>query len=80
MDAKVGVTNVLPGSHSSAQNAGVWLREHLNVPSSQTIFKQFEEYFNCKIDVDNRRDYWMEPNKIVFNSSADLLAFVLKWS
>lgn len=80
MDVKVDVTNVLPGNHHAANNAGVWLREHLAVPAQQTIFEQFEEYFDCRIDVDDRRDYWMEPNKIVFASSAELMAFVLKWT
>lgn len=80
MDVKVDVTNVLPGNHPAANNAGVWLREHLAVPAQQTIFEQFEEYFDCRIDVDDRRDYWMEPNKIVFASSAELMAFVLKWT
>ena len=80
MEVKVDVTNVLPGSHPSTCNAGIWLREHLAIPANCTIFEEFEEYFNCRIDVDDRRDYWMEPNKVVFKSSADLLAFVLKWS
>ena len=80
MDVKVDVTNVLPGSHPATNNAGIWLREHLQVPHNCTIFEQFEEYFNCRVDVDDRKDYFMEPNKVVFESNKDLLAFVLKWS
>jgi hypothetical protein len=80
MDVKVDVKNVLPGNHQSLENAAVWLREHLNVPEQYTIFEQFEEYFNCRIDVDDRKDYWMQPNKVVFDSSAELMAFVLKWT
>lgn len=80
MDVKVDVTNVLPGDHVSVHNAAVWLREHLNLHPQQTIFEQFEEYFDCRIDVDDRKDYFMTPNKIVFVSGADAVAFLLKWS
>ena len=80
MDVKVVIDNVLPGSHPSTNNAGIWLREHLNIPSYQPLFTQFEEYFNCRVDVDDRRDSWMEPNKVIFENSADLTAFLLRWS
>lgn len=80
MDVKVDVSNVLSGDHPALNEAGIWLREHLNVPSHQTIFEQFEEYFNCRIDVDDRRDYFMQPNQVVFGNSKDLIAFLLKWS
>lgn len=80
MDVKVDVSNVLPGDHPALNEAGIWLREHLNVPSNQTIFEEFEEYFNCRIDVDDRRDYFMQPNQVVFGNSKDLIAFLLKWS
>lgn len=74
------VSNVLPGNHSALENAAIWLREYLNVPEQCTIFEQFEKYFNCKIDVDDRRDYWMQPNRVVFENSVSLTAFLLKWS
>ena len=80
MDIKVDVRNVLPGDHPALNEAGIWLREHLKVPHKETIFEQFEEYFDCRIDADDRKDYWMQPNKIVFASGADATAFVLKWS
>ena len=80
MDVKMDVRNVLPGDHESLHNAGVWLREELKIPHNQTIFNQFEQCFNCRIDVDDRRDYFMQPNKVVFENSQDLTAFVLKWS
>ena len=80
MDVKVDVNNVLPGEHEALNNAAIWLREHLQVPKNQTIFKQFEEHFNCRIDVDDRRDYFMQPNKVVFETGADVTAFVLRWS
>jgi len=74
------VSNVLPGNHLALENAAIWLREHLNVPEQCTIFEDFEKYFNCKIDVDDRRDYWMQPNSVVFGNSRELTAFLLKWS
>lgn len=80
MDVKVVVSNVLPGEHVALHNAAVWLREHLNIPRQCTIFEQFEQYFNCRIDVDDRKDYFMQPNKVVFESSQDLTAFLLKWA
>ena len=80
MDVKVDVSNILPGDHESLHNAAVWLREHLNIPHQCTIFEQFEQYFNCRIDVDDRKDYFMQPNRVVFGTSADVTAFVLKWS
>lgn len=80
MDVKVDVSNVLPGDHVALENAAFWLREHFQVPEQCTIFEQFEEYFDCRIDVDNRMDYWMQPNKVVFESSADAVMFILKWS
>lgn len=80
MDVKVDVRNVLPGGHDSANNAAAWLREHLNIDPKYTIFEQFEEYFNCRIDVDDRADAWMCPNKIVFSKPSELTAFVLRWT
>ena len=80
MDLKVDVTNVLPGDHEALHNAAMWLREHLNIDTKHTIFSKFEEYFNCRLDVDDRTDYFMQPNKAVFETSADLTAFLLKWS
>lgn len=80
MDFKVDVSNVLPGSHPAADNAGIWLRNHLNIRSYKPLFDEFEEYFNCRVDVDDRKDHWLQPNKIVFETSADLMAFLLKWS
>lgn len=80
MDIKVDLGNILDGSHESTNNAGAWLREHLQIPSNCSVIDQFEEYFNCRIIMDDRNDAWMEPTKIVFESSADLTAFVLKWS
>lgn len=80
MVVKVDVGNVLPGEHEALNNAGIWLREQLQVPHNQTIFEEFEEHFNCRIDVDDRRDYFMQPNKVVFENSRDLTAFLIKWT
>ena len=80
MDVKVDVSNVLPGSHSSTSRAAAWLRDELNIPMHETVFEQFEEYFNCRIVVEDRHDSWMQPDKIVFENNQDLVAFLLKWS
>lgn len=80
MDVKVGVNNVLPGGHEALNNAGIWLREHLQIPYNQTIFEEFEEHFNCRIEVEDRKDYFMQPIKVVFETGADVTAFVLRWS
>ena len=80
MEVKVDVTNVLPGDHAALENAAIWLREHLNIPEQCTVFEQFEEYFDCRIEVADRKDYWMQPDKVVFGSGAEVTAFVLKWS
>lgn len=80
MDVEMDVRNVLLGNHDSAHNAGVWLRKHLNIDPKFTIFEQFEEYFNCRIEVDDRTDAWMCPNKIEFEKTSDLTVFLLRWS
>jgi hypothetical protein len=80
MDVEVDVSNTLPGDHYALENAAIWLREHLNIPEQCTVFEPFEEYFNCRIDVDDRVDNWMQPNCVVFDNSKDLMAFLLKWS
>ena len=80
MDVKVDVSNVLPGDHPALENAAIWLREYLNIPVQETVFEQFEEYFDCRIDVDNRKDYFMQPNKVVFENNKDLMTFLLRWS
>ena len=80
MDIKVDVSNVLSGDHHALENAAIWLREHLSIPELCTVFEEFEEYFDCRIEVDNRKDYWMQPNKVVFENSAALTAFLLKWA
>lgn len=80
MDVEVDITNVLPGQHRALENAAIWIREHFNIPEDETIFEKFEENFNCQIEVDDRNDYWMQPNKVVFKNNKDLIAFLLKWS
>jgi hypothetical protein len=80
MDVKVDVTNVILGSHESTNNAAIWLREKLGIPSQRPILDEFEEYFNCRVVAESRTDPWAEPEKIVFENSADALAFLLKWS
>lgn len=80
MDVKMDVGNVLDGAHESLHNAAMWLRAHLNIPANCTIFKEFEEYFNCRIEVDDRRDSWLQPTLVVFTTSAEVTAFVLRWS
>jgi hypothetical protein len=80
MDIKVDLGNVLPGSHESTSNAARWLREYLGYDLVKPLFDEFEEYFNCRIDVDDRNDWFMEPNKIIFETSADMTMFVLKWT
>jgi hypothetical protein len=80
MDVKVDIRNILPGNHLALENAAIWLREHFNVPENETIFERFEENFNCRIDVDDRRDYWMQPNFVVFENTKELTAFLLKWA
>lgn len=79
MDVKVDVSNVLPGNHAALENAAIWLRGYLQVPENCTIIEHFEEYFNCRVDIGDRMDYWMEPDKVVFESNAELMLFVLKW-
>jgi hypothetical protein len=80
MDFKVDVGNVLPGDHPAAENAARWLREHFDIPVQFTLFDEFEQYFDCRIDVDDRKDNWMMPNKIIFENRADLMMFILRWS
>ena len=80
MDVKVVIDNVLPGDHPAADNAAIWLREHLSIPSQLPLFDEFEQYFNCRVDVHDRKDSWMAPNKVIFENSADLTAFLLRWS
>lgn len=80
MDVKVDLSHIIPGSHDSTNNAGIWLRENLQIPKNKPIFDQFEQYFNCRVVVEDRNDCWIEPDKIVFENSVDALAFLLKWS
>ncbi len=70
----------LPGTSESLHNAGVWLREHLNVPPRHTIFDEFEKYFNCQLVVEHREDPWYCPDRAVFNTEQDLTAFLLRWA
>lgn len=80
MDLIVDVSNVLDGQHEAANNAAIWLREHLEIPHNCTVVEQFEKYFNCRIIIADRNDAWLTPDKIVFETGTDVTAFVLKWS
>lgn len=80
MDVKVDVSNVLLGDHHATDNAGIWLREHLQIPQTKPIIEEFERYFNCRIVTKDKTDPWLMPDKIVFDNSAELTAFLLKWS
>lgn len=80
MDAKVDISNVLPGDHPSTDNAARWLRQHLDISPECTIFNEFERHFDCQIQVQDLLDPWMQPDQIVFRTQKDLLAFVLRWS
>ena len=80
MDVKVDVSNILPGDHESLNNAGIWLREHLNIPHQLTIFEQFEEYFNCKVVREPPHDLVHGRIYAVFDSEQDAAWFIMKWS
>lgn len=74
------MSNLLPGDHPSTHNAALWLREHLGIPREDTIFAEFEQHFDCRIDVGDPADNWMQPNTIEFPTAEDLTMFVLRWS
>jgi hypothetical protein len=80
VDVEMDVTQALPGDHVALQNAAIWLRQHLNLHPQQTIFEQFEKHFNCRIEVDDRTDSWMQPNLVTFKNSAVLTEFLLRWT
>lgn len=80
MATEMDISTILLGSHPATHNSARWLRHHLNIPAECTIFKEFEQYFDCSICVADRSDAWMEPDRVVFKNSTDLLAFVLRWS
>lgn len=80
MDIKVELSHIIPGSHQSTDNAGIWLREHLKIPSHKPIFEQFEQYFNCRVVASDLNDCWAQPDCVVFENGADALAFLLKWA
>jgi len=74
------MTRLLPGDHPSTHNAALWLRQHLGIEPGYTIFAEFEQHFNCRIDVSDRADTWMQPNTIEFPTAEELTMFVLRWS
>ena len=73
-------SRTLAGNLESLHNAAAWLREYLDVHPQDTIFDQFEEYFNCQLVVEHRQDPWYCPDKAIFNTEQDLTAFLLRWA
>lgn len=72
-------SNVVHGENTALDNAACWLREYLGIPGSETIFEQFEEYFNCRLVVGDITDPWYCPDYAVFASAEDATMFLLKW-
>lgn len=71
---------IIQGDDESLNNAAIWLRQELDIHPQQTIFKEFEKYFNCKITVGDPKDPWYMPDSVEFLSEHDAVIFLLRWS
>jgi hypothetical protein len=71
---------IIQGNNEALNNAAIWLRQELNIHPNQTIFAEFEEYFNCKITVRDRTDPWYMPSLVEFANENDAMMFLLRWS
>ena len=78
MEVTVDVGNKLPGDHPSLDAAANWLRKQLGIAGC--FREDFEQHFDCRIITDDRRDSWMQPNWVVFENSAAVTLFLLRWS
>ena len=73
------MSNVIPGNCEAAHNAAVWLRKQFNIEAKKPIFNLFEEHFNCKLNLVDRRDPWECPKTIKFKTGEEATMFLLKW-
>lgn len=70
----------LPADRGAVLNAAVWLRRHLDIPEYETMERQFEEYFNCKVVREPPHDLVYGKIFAVFDCERDANWFILRWS
>jgi hypothetical protein len=77
----IAETVTLPAWHPAVIKAACWLRQHLNSSMWDTIDKEFEEYFNCKIIRGERITTDGSNTTVCIEFAApEHTAFMLRWS
>lgn len=76
----IEASRLLAGDHPSTSRAAAWVREHFLVPDDETVVEMFEQVFHCQLVIGDRRDPWMQPDHILFDTEQDLTMFLLRWS
>lgn len=70
----------LPAYKGPVLNAAQWLRQHLNIPEYETMERQFEEYFRCRVVREPPHDLVYGKIFAVFDCEKDANWFILRWS
>lgn len=71
------MNTIISVNDSAVGNAAKWLRETFKIGINYDLIPLFEKEFNCKVITD--RGFIM-PNRIDFQTSENLMLFLLKWS
>ena len=53
-----------------------WLKEQYQLPMYGSVITEFENEFNCKIIMNS----WLSVDCVDFQTSENLMMFLLKWS
>jgi len=70
----------LPAHKGPVLNAAIWLRQHLDIPEYETMERQFEEYFRCRVVREPPHDLVYGKIFAVFDCDRDANWFILRWS
>lgn len=71
----------ISASSSAVANAANWLREYKKIPWHLVVHEEFEEYFNCKVIVQDDPITHLACTEFVeFEDEKNAVMFLLRWS
>lgn len=71
------MNTIISANAPTVNRAASWLRDEYSIPFNASITDEFEKEFNCKVIV---APGMIMPTSVEFQTSENLMMFLLKWS
>lgn len=71
------MNTILSVNEDAVGKAATWLRKNRNMGFGYDLIPEFEKEFNCKVITDRG---FIAPSRVDFQTTENLMMFLLKWS